>query len=342
MLQKLTSRYFNRYKFYATGNGIKNMYGLEKKTHGFMFDIELACKTATQIGYKFKPNINDPVVNLTKSITNANEGHTDGFLYISKQNEKDDVAIVYPIGLVPTHYMLYVRDIMEYNEYDTYISTISTIFPMLKQNINEQVLINPFDFNEPYLILPVNWTNTNNDDDIKKMITMNDYLLTVSNENFVGTDTLLNKIEDIWNSTDKEILKDILTNFIKEYTKSYPFMVNDDQWNSYDGMDSQFVYNKAAQFMHFSKYFHSLMGGVEPVFANEGGLRSNIYCPGLDFIFDEQIREIHKKHLSYPNDHSIRGRRKIYNKYHLPYWKLIYLRQMIENFGIETKYVSSQ
>lgn len=311
-------KYFNRYQFFASGHSIKNMHGLYHKRNCLLFNLKLVNESSTSMIYKFeKNNAKEPVLSLISKITHTKE---PGFLKIHKNNNDENIAIVYPIGLVPTHFMMYSRDMFQQHRgYRTWIKSSC--------KYNEEALTEPFDFDFNQMFNPYLQTNDLQIENLRK--------LSIEGQSHI--DNLVKEASTKLDSLDEKYKNEILKTFIEEYTKGYRFNINDKQWSSYDGMDLDYIYNKAAQFSHFSKYFHSLMGGVGPQFACEGGLSINANCPGIEYIFGSDMMYKYKvPSLRWPNSSSVRGSDMLYSKYSIAYWKMIYLRQLIQDFGIDT------
>ena len=333
MLGKLRANYFNRYQFFVSGYNIKNMHGLDKKLN-LMYDLKQTYKSKTCIRYEFIPKIEDPVkkllcdINDNMPIEKLRVSSSDE-LIIEKIDDNSKMAIVYSFGLVPTHYMLYARDLFQKNECHTWISNdychSGKFEPALLNPFERDIFVKTYHFGErePYYKNMINETD----------VLYNKSLISKFFEKKHDIDYDLDKE---WDFIEDKTKKHLLTNFYNDYTKKYVFTVDDALWDSYDGVDSTNFYNKCAQFMNYSKYFHSLIGGVYPNYTAEGGLVTSVYCPGLDFIDNESVSKI-IGYKPWPDNCEIRGNKQLYARRKIPYWKLIYLRQAIEDFGIRTK-----
>lgn len=331
-LQPFIKNYFNRYQFFVTGYSTKYMHGLYDKTGSRIFNLKLVDKTPTIVTYKFEKNkFSDPVLSFVSKVTRTKEPM---YLRIQKANDTDNLAVVYPIGPVPTHFMLYVRDLFQQHMgFRTWVETLN--------RDDEKALVEPFnyDFSKIFDLSKSNFDlSKSNNDSIYRYFNPNtfDILEKYSMDGQFLVDQMPQNINQILMAMPENTIDKLLAELVENYTHPYSFRINDKKWSSHDAMNMNCIYNKAARFARFSPYFHSLTGGVRPQYASEGGLCMDVICPGVEFIFSDMMYKYRTLVTKLPDASLIRGSERLRSKYSIAYWRMIYLRELMENFGIET------
>jgi hypothetical protein len=141
-------------------------------------------------------------------------------------------------------------------------------------------------------------------------------------------------IVEKWNAcTDQE---ELLNVFHSLYTRDLSFSVDDPRWSSHKNMNmTTDIYNKAVQFIHFSKYRHSLPGGVAPLYF-DAGLKVNNICPAGSFLRNHTDHKDKQKYYSLTITGDIYGTQTLTPRKHVPFWMMINLRHALHSFGIKT------
>jgi hypothetical protein len=321
MLQAIKP-YFNRYKFKVFGHNATYGHFPQNLTSS-LFDFNL-CKKPAVIKYITKPT--DPAV---KFLTNINPelAKVESGIKILKQNDESHPRenIVVPYGLVPTHQVLRIRDILLTQKIKTYLKPqkyYDEIETALEHPFCTKIQLTGEVFDKENKIIKLNVLSNNSILEDSKM-----------------EETLINHLietEKLWNSFEKNKQKELLEVLSQDYRKNVSFEVYDKQWSSYDGLQpSHDIYNKAGQYMYFSKYVHSV-GQITNEFSSEGGLGIETYCPINKFLCEN----ISYYTIRFGIEGNVAGSSYYFPKNFVPFWKMTYLKESINDFGVKTSQVS--
>lgn len=291
-------KYFNPIRFLVSNSYRKHKkIGSRLVTTDFK-DLKLESKL---FSYEFENNelvpirIEDPVVKFIS--------HLLGCSITSKMEMRkfdDKYNLVVPIGLIPTHHMLRIMDLLQHDGYN--------IIPL-------------HDKTNPYIYkhIPILDDHTSfHADDVRIYAYLNTAINTYQSYKIMCPNNML------------------LNDLFDEYNKlnSFNIRVKDRRWTPYDATvvmyNPNHIHPDTQHFLDTSRKYNSLVCGVDLITKAEGGIKVYSECPMHDFLISEG-----KKF----NKHDEKGNMRwlgLYSRNNIlwttgfsPFWIKIYLVEMM-------------
>ncbi len=334
--------YFNRYHFIKSHTKYYDLKNYEVDAPQFYCKQDKNDKTRFNIAMKksYGEYEGDPIVKMFEQM-----GVKNDMFFRVKHIEDKDCGVIYPSAGVPTHFMMFIRDFLEFKSTEKSFWLERCGPNASNMLVNFSPIMKPFtydftsDLDWPAGPVTGHSKGFLNPYFTKLEHTEETYDLNRQNEVYLAT------AYKLWHETPKDLKMDLVQKAYDGYTMNlnlFKMTVNDVKWYTPNGMkDATDPDNKAYQFMKFSKKLNSLPGGIRACFALEGGMDVYIdHTEGVASFFDSYVESLEKdnvyKGYRFSNG-DLRGVRSYVANMFVPYWQALYLREAIRMFGVDVQ-----